>query len=302
MMTYLLQGVIREGTAAAAAVLNWPLAGKTGTTDEYTDAWFIGFSPSLCAGVWVGYDTKITLGARQSGAVAALPIWKDFFGKVIEAKKKEAEAAGVELVPEDFEVPPNLSFVDIDRKTGLLATPICRFPLREVFFPGTEPSRFCTNQDHLRILDYYSQETATRRALRCGPPPPGEEGRGGPRVIKQRRLMLFDGRFPRCEPREGDEPLDDDEPRDEEPRDADPDRVEDFEPEVTFVPDDEEDDDPSPGRITLSGELPEDPADGGAAPRIVAAAGIPAAADLDGRGVAGDAPGGNHPTGVGADP
>ncbi len=160
MMTYLLQGVVREGTATALADLGWPLAGKTGTTDEYTDAWFIGFSPNLCAGVWVGYDTKITLGARQSGAVAALPIWKAFFARVIESRKKDAEARRVELVPEDFEVPPNLSFVEIDRKTGLLATPICRFPLREVFFPGTEPSRFCTNQDHLRILDYYSQETA----------------------------------------------------------------------------------------------------------------------------------------------
>jgi penicillin-binding protein 1A len=160
MMTYLLQGVVREGTAAAAAALGWPLAGKTGTTDKYTDAWFIGFSPTMCAGVWVGYDTKITLGERQSGAVAALPIWIDFFGKVIESRKKDAAARGVELVPEDFEVPPNLSFVEIDRKTGLLATPICRFPLREVFFPGTEPSRFCTNQDHLRILDYYSQESA----------------------------------------------------------------------------------------------------------------------------------------------
>ncbi len=160
MMTYLLQGVVREGTATALADLGWPMAGKTGTTDEYTDAWFMGFTPVLCAGVWVGYDTKVTLGARQSGAVVALPIWKDFFGKVIEARKKDAEARGVELVPEDFEIPPNLSFVDIDRKTGLLATPICRFPLREVFFPGTEPSRYCTNQDHLRILDYYSQETA----------------------------------------------------------------------------------------------------------------------------------------------
>jgi penicillin-binding protein 1A len=160
MMTYMLQGVVREGTATAAATLGWPLAGKTGTTDDYTDAWYVGFSPTLCAGVWVGYDTKITLGERQSGAVAALPIWIDFFGKIVRARTEEAKAKGVELVPEDFEVPPNLSFVDIDRKTGLLATPICRFPLREVFFPGTEPSRFCTNQDHLRILDYYSQEAA----------------------------------------------------------------------------------------------------------------------------------------------
>jgi len=161
MMTYMLQGVMREGgTAAAASTLGWPLAGKTGTTDMYTDAWFIGFSPTFCAGVWIGNDAKITLGERQSGAVAALPLWIDFFAKVIEARKKAAEAQGVELVPEDFEVPPNLSFVEIDPKTGLLATSICRFRLREVFFPGTEPTRYCTNQDHLRILDYYSQENA----------------------------------------------------------------------------------------------------------------------------------------------
>ena len=161
VMTYLLEGVTRAGgTAAISTALNWTLAGKTGTTDKYTDAWFVGFSPSLCAGVWVGYDNNVTLGERQSGAAAALPIWNDFFARVIEARKKEAEAGGIELEPEEFEIPPNLTFVDIDRKTGLLATPICRFILKEVFFPGTEPVRYCTNQDHLRILDYYAQEKA----------------------------------------------------------------------------------------------------------------------------------------------
>jgi penicillin-binding protein 1A len=161
MMTYLLEGVTQAGgTAWSSAALNWTLAGKTGTTDKYTDAWFVGFSPSLCAGVWVGYDNNVSLGERQSGAVAALPIWNDFFGRVIEAKKKEAAAQGTEVQSEEFVVPPNLVFVDIDRKTGLLATPICRFVLKEVFFPGTEPARFCTNQDHLRILDYYTQENA----------------------------------------------------------------------------------------------------------------------------------------------
>jgi hypothetical protein len=62
---------------------------------------------------------------------------------------------------EDFEVPPNLNFVEIDRKTGLLVTPVCLYPFREVFFPGTEPVRFCTTADHMRILDYYSTKTAT---------------------------------------------------------------------------------------------------------------------------------------------
>jgi penicillin-binding protein 1A len=164
MMTYLLQGVIQRGTGAAAAFLTQdkPLGGKTGTTDKFTDAWFIGFSPSLCAGVWVGYDNNVTLGNRQSGAVAALPIWIDFFKNVIDNEKKKAEEASEEAEPphEDFELPPNLSFVDIDRKTGLLATPFCLFTLREVFFPGTEPQRFCSYNDHMMILNYYSLETA----------------------------------------------------------------------------------------------------------------------------------------------
>ncbi|HOE14669.1 MAG TPA: PBP1A family penicillin-binding protein [Candidatus Saccharicenans sp.] len=174
MMTYLLEGVIQRGTAKQAASLGWPLAGKTGTTNKFTDAWFVGFSPSLCAGVWIGYDTKVTMGNRQSGAVVALPIWIDFFKKVIEDKKKDyqlsqatlAAAEGEESIKaaggliEDFEVPPNLVFVTIDRKTGLLASPTCKYPFQEVFFPGTEPTRYCTLQDHLRVLNYYSEKEA----------------------------------------------------------------------------------------------------------------------------------------------
>jgi penicillin-binding protein 1A len=163
MMTYLLKGVIERGTAQAASSLlnDKALAGKTGTTDDFTDAWFIGFSPSLCAGVWIGFDTKVTIGDRMAGAVAALPVWIEFFKKIIESEKKMAEGNGQEFIYEDFEVPPNLSFVTIDRKTGFLATPNCLWPLREVFLPGTEPQRFCTRQDHLLILDYYG----TSRAL-----------------------------------------------------------------------------------------------------------------------------------------
>ncbi len=162
MMTYLLKGVMERGTAAAAAPLltDIALAGKTGTTDNYTDAWFIGFSPSLCAGVWVGFDTKVPIGDRMAGAVAALPAWIEFFKKVIEEKKNQVLEEQGEFIYEDFEIPPNLSFVEIDRKTGFLATPICLWPFREVFLPGTEPLRYCTRQDHLLILDYYGTSKA----------------------------------------------------------------------------------------------------------------------------------------------
>lgn len=164
MMTYLMRGVVESegGTAGAASALAWPLAGKTGTTDKYSDAWFIGFSPDLCAGVWVGHDKPIPLGERQTGAAAALPIWQDFFARVIQDARDKAKADGiVDFAPADFEVPPNLSFVEIDKKTGLLATPACKYPFREVFFPGTEPSRYCTLADHLRVFDYYSSDKAT---------------------------------------------------------------------------------------------------------------------------------------------
>ncbi len=163
IMTSILQGVITSGTGGSAASLGWPLGGKTGTTDDCSDAWFMGFSPTLCAGVWVGHDNKVSLGKRQTGATAALPIWKDFFARVIEDKKRIIPAdAGPDYVVENFEVPPNLVFVEIDRKTGLLAVPgVCRYPFNEVFLTGTEPKRFCSNLEHMKILDYYSSAAAT---------------------------------------------------------------------------------------------------------------------------------------------
>jgi penicillin-binding protein 1A len=159
MMTYLMRGVVESegGTAASASVLGWPLAGKTGTTDKYSDAWFIGFSPTLCAGVWVGHDNPVPLGEKQTGAAAALPIWQEFFARVIDDAKKKAETDGVvDFQPPDFEVPPNLVFVEIDKKTGLRKMDYCLYPFMEVFFPGSEPTRFCTLADHMRILEYYA--------------------------------------------------------------------------------------------------------------------------------------------------
>jgi penicillin-binding protein 1A len=161
LMTSGLQGVILRGTGSAASSLGIPLAGKTGTTSDYSDAWFIGFSPSLCAGVWIGNDTRVTIGNRQAGAVAALPAWIEFFKKIIEDEKTKAAAEGREPFFEDFEVPPNIDFVEIDRKTGLLAAPICLWPIREAFLAGgPEPMQYCSYQDHMKILDYYGTEKA----------------------------------------------------------------------------------------------------------------------------------------------
>jgi len=160
LLTSLMQGVILRGTGASANSLGIPLAGKTGTTSDYTDAWFIGFSPSLCVGVWIGNDEKVPIGDRQAGAVAALPAWIAFFKRVIDDEIQSAKTNGREPEFEDFDIPPNITFVEVDWKTGFLATPACLWKIREAFLAGTEPDRYCSNQDHLKILDYYGTEKA----------------------------------------------------------------------------------------------------------------------------------------------
>jgi len=122
VMTNLLRGVVLRGTAEAARSLDWPLAGKTGTMDEYTDAWFVGFDPKITVGVWVGYDEKKPLGNGETGAQAALPIWMDFMRVYIDARADRK-------APPEFEAPGNIVFVTLD--SGL----------SEAFINGTQPAR-----------------------------------------------------------------------------------------------------------------------------------------------------------------
>ena len=104
-MMRLLREVTRSGTGAAAAALKHPLGGKTGTTSDFTDAWFLGFSPSITCGVWVGYDSRQSLGEKETGAKAALPIWMTFMKAAIQGKDNEhfagddAEPAKTDIVP-----------------------------------------------------------------------------------------------------------------------------------------------------------------------------------------------------------
>jgi penicillin-binding protein 1A len=86
IMTAMLHEVVLHGTAVAAAKMPYPLAGKTGTTNDFTDAWFVGFSPNLTCGVWVGYDEKKSLGEKETGARAALPIWMQFMSAALAGK------------------------------------------------------------------------------------------------------------------------------------------------------------------------------------------------------------------------
>jgi len=120
VMTNLLRGVVQRGTGAAARALDWPLAGKTGTVDDYTDAWFIGFDPNVTVGVWVGYDEKKPLGNGETGAQAALPIWMEFMKAYIE---KRADRNS----PPQFDAPGNIVLVTLD--SGIT----------EAFINGTQP-------------------------------------------------------------------------------------------------------------------------------------------------------------------
>lgn len=99
LMTSMLREVVLHGTAISASTMKYQLAGKTGTTNNFTDAWFVGFSPSITTGVWVGYDEKKSLGSGETGARAALPIWMDFMKVAMAGKESETFAAPPDLPP-----------------------------------------------------------------------------------------------------------------------------------------------------------------------------------------------------------
>ncbi len=124
-----LQGVANSGTGAKSNELEWPVAGKTGTTDEHTDAWFMGFSTRIVCGVWVGLDEKKTIYRGADGAKVALPIWIDFMKAALPTTPRE-----------EFQAPEGMEWADIDRYTGLLATGATTDKVLHLAFkPGTVP-------------------------------------------------------------------------------------------------------------------------------------------------------------------
>jgi penicillin-binding protein 1A len=88
-MMQLLRAVVTQGTGAAASQLKHPLGGKTGTTNDFTDAWFVGFSPGVTCGTWIGFDDRQSLGEKETGARAALPMWMDFMRAAIATRPNE---------------------------------------------------------------------------------------------------------------------------------------------------------------------------------------------------------------------
>lgn len=139
-----LQGVAQRGTGARTNELNWPVAGKTGTTDDHTDAWFLGFSTRITCGVWVGLDAKKTIFRGADGAKVAVPIWVDFMRAALSTTPRE-----------DFPVPEGMEWADIDRITGALATSATdpQDLVKLAFKPGTVPHTSSTHDLLQKIKD-----------------------------------------------------------------------------------------------------------------------------------------------------
>ncbi len=148
VLTNVLRGVVERGTGARLRALNRPLAGKTGTTSEATDVWFVGYTPSLVAGVWVGYDVKRSLGSHDTSATLAVPLWLRF-----------GQRAFRDTPPEDFQPPEGVVMVPVNPVNGHPASPGDRTAIREYFIQGTEPRAAAAGRP------------ATGAAAEASPPP-----------------------------------------------------------------------------------------------------------------------------------
>lgn len=151
VMTSLLSAVIREpqGTGFAAREIKVPVAGKTGTTNGYYDAWFIGYSPQVAVGVWVGFDDEKSLGRGETGAQAALPIWLGFMKEVHDEKEKE-----------EFKVPEGVIFINVDNETGHLVSTRSKQIVRQAFIEGTQPlevEEFSEEEDQNFLREDFSR-------------------------------------------------------------------------------------------------------------------------------------------------
>ncbi len=145
LVTNMMMDVIQSGTGRRAKSIGRPLAGKTGTTNSYHDAWFVGYAPNLATGVWVGFDGVRTLGRLESGAHAALPIWTDYMAKALQP-----------LPVTTFNIPEGIRFAQVDTTTGALPSQTSKSITTEVFAEGTEPSKPITPKPS--TLDFFEMD------------------------------------------------------------------------------------------------------------------------------------------------
>ncbi len=147
IITHLMEEVVNSGTGRRVRALNRPVAGKTGTTNNLYDAWFVGYTPEYITGVWVGFDDKKPLGKNETGARAASPIWLDFMQQAL--KKKPVRV---------FPVPDSVVFTKIDKETGLLPVPESRRTIFECFKEGTAPTQYSRQSDQITETDDFFKQ------------------------------------------------------------------------------------------------------------------------------------------------
>ncbi|MBS3808667.1 MAG: penicillin-binding protein 1A [Desulfobacterales bacterium] len=138
IVTHLLKEVVQEGTGWRVKALDRPVAGKTGTTNNLNDAWFMGYTPGYLSGVWVGYDKDRSLGSKETGSRAASPIWLDYMKQVLKDRPERV-----------FDVPDNVVFAKIDAKTGLLPVDSSDKVIYECFKEGTVPEKHTKAPDEI---------------------------------------------------------------------------------------------------------------------------------------------------------
>jgi penicillin-binding protein 1A len=155
-MTSIMEGVVQSGTAQRLKVLKRPVAGKTGTTNDYKDAWFVGYTPDLAVGVYIGYDQPVRMGHGETGGSLAAPVVRDFLKGALE---------GVPAVP--FRAPSGIKLVRVNKKSGLPAGPGDKASILEAFKPGQEPMGAVAEA----IADE-GDEMATDEFGAAPPPPP----------------------------------------------------------------------------------------------------------------------------------
>jgi penicillin-binding protein 1A len=128
-MVSIMEGVVQSGTAQRLKVLGRPIAGKTGTTNDYKDAWFVGFTPDLAVGAYLGYDQPTSMGHGETGGTLVAPIIRDFLKEALK-----------DVPPVPFRAPPGIKLVRVNHKTGLPAGPGDKSAIMEAFKPGQEPA------------------------------------------------------------------------------------------------------------------------------------------------------------------
>jgi penicillin-binding protein 1A len=173
IMAHMMKGTVERGTATAVKALGRPVAGKTGTTNDYMDTWFIGFTPKWVCGVWVGFDLKKEIGEKETGGKISAPMFLDFmkrfldyqenkeYEQLVADSRAEAEKLGIQFVnpqklpPIDFTVPVGIDPYWVNKYSGLISSQDAKDAILEYFIKGTEPGKAPTNEEEENNSESY---------------------------------------------------------------------------------------------------------------------------------------------------